>query len=66
MIERRNDEWENAAARARMVGLKVHAYGFDRYCDWCGGPLPVQLHQGQPRRWCSEACRHKAYRQEAQ
>src|SRR6185312_7486995 len=31
-------------------------------CDHCGGLLPVQRYQGNPRRWCSEACRVAAWR----
>lgn len=26
-------------------------------CQACGGVLPVQMHQGQRRKWCSESCR---------
>ncbi|GAB6983527.1 hypothetical protein JCM10369A_00510 [Nocardioides pyridinolyticus] len=33
-----------------------------RVCRGCGGPLPKQKHQGNPRRWCSESCRVAAYR----
>lgn len=61
-IERRNDEYEDAVRRARSIGKRPRVYGFDAYCEGCGGPLPVQLHQGNPRIWCSEACRVRAYR----
>lgn len=35
-------------------------------CRLCGDRLPRQKHQGMPRRWCSEACRLKAYRERKQ
>lgn len=31
-------------------------------CRRCGEVLPLQAHQGRSRKWCSEACRLKAYR----
>ncbi len=34
----------------------------NRVCRHCGQPLPVQPHDGQPRIWCSEACRLRNYR----
>ncbi|MFK4595732.1 hypothetical protein RKD30_002399 [Streptomyces pristinaespiralis] len=33
-----------------------------RNCGQCGELLPLQKHQGNPRKWCSESCRVKAYR----
>lgn len=30
-------------------------------CEGCGGPVAVSA-SGAPRRWCSNACRHKAAR----
>ena len=31
-------------------------------CSGCGGALPLQRRPRNPRKWCSEACRVKAYR----
>lgn len=31
-------------------------------CGRCGSDLPVQRYQGNPRKWCSGACRVAAYR----
>lgn len=43
----------------RWTGL-FHAWR--KTCQLCGEPLPAQPHQGQARRWCSEACRLRAFR----
>jgi len=46
------------------VGMVSYGYGADRVffsphktCARCGIDLPAQRHQGNPRKWCSEACR---------
>lgn len=31
-------------------------------CAGCGGSLPAMRRQGNPRKWCSEKCRVRAYR----
>ncbi len=32
-------------------------------CRGCGGPLPPQRYQGNPRQWCGEPCRLRTHRQ---
>lgn len=55
-------DWSNFLLA--RIGQPPVAYGLEGDCDACGGPLPPQHHQGNPRRWCSEACRHWAARQD--
>ena len=44
---------------ARQHGyVEVGGYLSDALnCLRCGGRLPVQQYQGNPRKWCSESCR---------
>ena len=32
-------------------------------CTWCGGALPEQPKLGRTRRYCTQACRQRAYEQ---
>ena len=38
----------------------------EQTCQGCGEALPEQMYQGNPRRWCSDACRAKSKCRECQ
>jgi 5-methylcytosine-specific restriction endonuclease McrA len=46
-------DWADAEV-AQVLGLPVSYTG---RCRGCGGPLPPMKRHGNPRKWCSEACR---------
>lgn len=50
-MQRVNTGWQSWHYRSSKV-----------VCAHCEGELPVQRHQGNPRKWCSETCRVAAYR----
>lgn len=62
-IEDARDHLARANLMRAWLTQPPAAYGLDGDCEGCGGPLPPQRYRGNPRVWCSEACRHYAYRQ---
>lgn len=49
-----------------IVGARVtRRRGRVRHCAWCGRELPGSGRIGRPRRYCTQACRQRAYEQRA-
>lgn len=53
---------DSAWARERGVPASSGFVSERLTCGRCGELLPVQPHQGRPRKWCSETCRVADYR----
>lgn len=56
----------HAAERKRLQRIQqkrtARARSKPRSCIGCGGQLPAMRSRGNPRKWCSEACRVRATR----
>jgi 5-methylcytosine-specific restriction endonuclease McrA len=52
-VARRELDWADDQV-AQILGVRSNTKG---RCRGCGGVLPPMKHQGNPRQWCSEACR---------
>ena len=58
-LVRAGTPWAREHGRTETAGYLSTAL----VCAGCGEPLPVQHRAGNPRRWCSDACRVRTYRQ---